>query len=591
MSAKIIDSKRYKTITKTQLEKKKRQNQYEIKSQKSSIKKKNKNTINDNNSFISNLRIKKHREKKIEQEMLLYSRPQKTVLKEPKDKIYIPKSFIIICSFMCAIILVYVSAKIMIKDSSDTTTVFGNNEEKTTNVAIPLETNYDLKIGLNSIDTTDISKSHNLIINDLYKKISYSLVKIENNYDIKYQIAKNIEKLNDNSYKVMLNPDYKIQVEDVIYSVEKIRTYGEENMYYDRIDNIASIDTTEDKNTLILNLKEANPYYVYMLDFPIEDKDGKINSGFNIEYIQNGILFKKISKDIIPNLSSISITNYGSIDESVNTFTSGNIDMFFASSNNDMQLIGKNDYNVKKYKDGETLFLFGNKDSQVFSISEIRNALMYSLNREEIVKNSDNNFIELIDLPFLYSSIKYKYDIVGAQNIMSSNGWNKNGYGIFEKNINGKYSSASLRLLVNSQDENKINVANNIKNMAQNAGISIEIEALNQEEINEKISAKDYDLVLATVYLNETPDINFLKDYLNINNATNQAFIQVEQSSVEQLDKNVQNLQFVLSEQVACIGIYARNINLVYQKYIYGFDNINYMTIFNNIDNIGKKIE
>ena len=142
---------------------------------------------------------------------------------------------------MCAIILVYVSAKIMIKDSSDTTTVFGNNEEKTTNVAIPLETNYDLKIGLNSIDTTDISKSHNLIINDLYKKISYSLVKIENNYDIKYQIAKNIEKLNDNSYKVMLNPDYKIQVEDVIYSVEKIRTYGEENMYYDRIDNIASI--------------------------------------------------------------------------------------------------------------------------------------------------------------------------------------------------------------------------------------------------------------------------------------------------------------------------------------------------------------
>ena len=62
-------------------------------------------------------------------------------------------------------------------------------------------------------------------------------------------------------------------------------------------------------------------------------------------------------------------------------------------------------------------------------------------------------------------------------------------------------------------------------------------------------------------------------------------------SDLEQLDKNVQNLQFVLSEQVACIGIYARNINLVYQKYIYGFDNINYMTIFNNIDNIGKKIE
>lgn len=591
MSAKIIDSKRYKTITKTQLEKKRRQNQYEIKSQKSSVKRNNKNTLNDNNSFISNLRIKKHREKKIEQEMLLYSRPQRTVLKEPKDRIYIPKSFIIICSCLCAVFLIYISARIMLNNNEDTTTVFENNEETKTNVNIPLETNYDLKIGLNSIDTTDINKSHNLIINDLYKKISYSLVKIENNYDIKYQLAKNIEKLNDTSYKVVLNPDYKIQVEDVIYSVEKIRTYGKENMYYDRIDKIASIDTTEDKNTFILNIKESNPYYVYMLDFPIEDKDGKINSGFNIDYIQNGILFKRTNKDIVPSLSSISITNYGSIDESVNMFTSGKIDMFFASSNNDMQLIGKNDYNVKKYKDGETLFLFGNKDSQIFAIPEIRNALMYSLNREEIVKNSDNNFIELIDLPFIYSSIKYKYDIVGAQNIMSSNGWNKNGYGVFEKNINGKYNSASLRLLVNSQDENKLNVANNIKNMAQNAGINIEIDALNQEEINQIIEAKDYDLVLASVYLNETPDINFLKEYLNINDVTNQAFIQVEQSSVEQLDKNIQNLQFVLSEQVACIGIYARNINLVYQKNIYGFDNINYMTIFNNINNIGKKIE
>lgn len=591
MSAKIIDSKRYKTITKTQLEKKRRQNQYEIKSQKSSLNKKNKNTIGDNNSFISNLRIKKHREKKIEQEMLLYSRPQRTVLKEPKDKIYIPKSFIIVCSCLCAIVLIYISARIMLNNKEDTTTVFGNSEETKTNVEVPLEKKYDLKIGLNSIDTTDVSKSHNLIINDLYKKISYSLVKIENNYDIKYQLAKNIEKLNDISYKVMLNPDYKMQVEDVIYSVEKIRSYGENNMYYDRIDNIASIDTTEDKNTFILNLKESNPYCIYMLDFPIEDKDGKINSGFNIEYIQNGIVFKNTTKDRVPNISSISITNYGSIDESVNTFTSGNIDMFFASSNNDMQLIGKNDYNVKKYKDGETLFLFGNKDSQIFSISEIRNALMYSLNREEIVKNSDNNFIELIDLPFIYSSIKYKYDIVGAQNIMSSNGWNKNGYGVYEKNIDGNYTSATLRLLVNSQDENKLNVANNIKNMAQNAGINIEIQALSQEEINQKIESKDYDIVLATVYLNETPDITFIKDYLNINEATNQAFIQVEQSSVEQLDKNIQNLQFVLSEQVACIGIYARNINLVYQKYIYGFENINYMTIFNNIENIGKKIE
>ena len=55
--------------------------------------------------------------------------------------------------------------------------------------------------------------------------------------------------------------------------------------------------------------------------------------------------------------------------------------------------------------------------------------------------------------------------------------------------------------------------------------------------------------------------------------------------------QNIQNLEYVLSNEVACIGIYARNINLVYQKYISGFDNINYMKIFDNINNIGKIIE
>ena len=101
----------------------------------------------------------------------------------------------------------------------------------------------------------------------------------------------------------------------------------------------------------------------------------------------------------------------------------------------------------------------------------------------------------------------------------------------------------------------------------------------------------DYDLVLATVYLDETPNIDFLRQYLDINDRTSQAFRQVEESNVEDLEENIQNLEFVLSDEVACIGIYARNINLVYQKYINGFDDINYMKIFTDLNKIGKIIE
>ncbi len=589
MSAKIIDSHRYKTITKTQVDKKRRSVENSFKSNKKSYKKSNKYSTNDsNNSFISNLRIKKLRERKLEREMLLYSRPQRTVIKEPKQKVYIPKSFGIICAILVLIVLVYISAKIMKLDEVITANVFNNSQKEQSN--INLEKNYNLKIGLTLLDNTDVNTSTNLILNDIYKNISLSLVKVEENYSLKYQVAKSIEKISNKEYIITLNEDYKLDVDDIVFSIDNIISSGESNMYYNRLNIIDKLDEIG-KYKFKATLKEDNPYFIYYLDFPLLDNENKVTGEYTYSSNEEGVTFTKYNSNQDSTIESIKIDNYNTIDEVVDDFVNGNIDLFFATSNNDMQLIGKKDYNIKKYKDGETLFLFGNKNSNVFSRKEVRTALMYSLNRDEIVKNSDNNFIEVIDLPFLYSTIKYKYDVVGAQNIMNSNGWNKNGYGIYEKYESGNYIGATLRLIVNEQDTNKVNIANNIKNMAQNVGINIEIETLSQEVISQRVEAGDYDIVLASVYLNETPNINFLKSYLNINDETNQAFLQVENSSAENLPQNIQNLEYVLSNEVACIGIYARNINLVYQKYILGFDNINYMKIFDNINNIGKIIE
>lgn len=589
MSAKIIDSHRYKTITKTQVDKKRRSVENSFKSNKKSYKKSNKYSTNDsNNSFISNLRIKKLRERKLEREMLLYSRPQRTVIKEPKQKVYIPKSFGIICAILVLIVLVYISAKIMKLDEVITANVFNNSQKEQSN--INLEKNYNLKIGLTLLDNTDVNTSTNLILNDIYKNISLSLVKVEENYSLKYQVAKSIEKISNKEYIITLNEDYKLDVDDIVFSIDNIISSGESNMYYNRLNIIDKLDEIG-KYKFKATLKEDNPYFIYYLDFPLLDNENKVTGEYTYSSNEEGVTFTKYNSNQDSTIESIKIDNYNTIDEVVDDFVNGNIDLFFATSNNDMQLIGKKDYNVKKYKDGETLFLFGNKNSNVFSRKEVRTALMYSLNRDEIVKNSDNNFIEVIDLPFLYSTIKYKYDVVGARNLMNSNGWNENGYGIYEKYESGNYIGATLRLIVNEQDTNKVNIANNIKNMAKNVGINIEIETLSQEVISQRVEAGDYDIVLASVYLNETPNINFLKSYLNINDETNQAFLQVENSSAENLPQNIQNLEYVLSNEVACIGIYARNINLVYQKYILGFDNINYMKIFDNINNIGKIIE
>lgn len=589
MSAKIINTRRYKTITKSQLEKKRKQNNSSSRSSKKT-RKSLKLPSFDASSFVSNVRIRKHRERKLEREMLLYSRPERTVLKEPKQKIYIPKSFIIACIVVVAILVVYTSAKIMRIDEKISVAVFNGNNEQPAEKEVLLENNYDLKVALTSLGSRELSNSRNLIVNDIYKASNLKLIESKDNYTINYIVARKIEKLSDREYIITLNNSYKLDIDDVIYSVNRIME-STDSMYYERINNIMEISADgEDKYNIRVLLKEANPYFVYDLDFPLLDNESKIFGRFTYSINNGDVIFSKNEKNERKNLNTITLKEYNTIDDCVDAFRKNEVDMFFASSNNEMQLIGKSDYNVKKYKDGETLFLLGNKESDIFSRKEIRTALMYSLNRDEIVKSSDNNFIEIIDLPFLYSSIKYKYDVVGAQNLMNSYSWNKNAYGFYEKEDNG-YKSATLRLLVNAEDQNKVNVANSIKTMAQNAGINIDVQALSQAEVQARVEAKDYDIVLATIYLNETPNIDFLRDYLDINETTAQAFKQVQESTVEDLSSNVQNLEYVLSDEVACIGIYARNINLVYQKYIYGFENLNYMSIFSNLDKIGKILD
>ena len=286
MSAKIINTRRYKTITKSQLEKKRKQNNSSSRSSKKT-RKSLKLPSFDASSFVSNVRIRKHRERKLEREMLLYSRPERTVLKEPKQKIYIPKSFIIACIVVVAILIVYISAKIMRIDEKISVAVFNGNNEQPTEKEVLLENNYDLKVALTSLGSRELSNSKNLIVNDIYKASNLKLIESKDNYTINYIVARKIEKLSDREYIITLNNSYKLDIDDVIYSVNRIME-STDSMYYERINNIMEISAYgEDKYNIRVLLKEANPYFVYDLDFPLLDNESKIFGRFTYS-INNG---------------------------------------------------------------------------------------------------------------------------------------------------------------------------------------------------------------------------------------------------------------------------------------------------------------
>lgn len=572
MSANIINSHRYKKTTRKKANENKERikaNQKYKKEKLKNLKEKRKNEVKDsyiklNNNFNSNYNTN------------LNNNTNKNKKKTRKHNF---PGLLKIIGLVACIALIAIISRIIVKKENEPVVQADFNTEK----KVSLVQDYNFKIGMSKLDSTNYLNSKNIILNELVSSLSNRLISINKDYSINYIVAKSIKKVSNKQYFIELNSDYNVKIEDIKNTVNEIKSSGDKNIYYECINNIWSIDE-QGKNEFSITLKQDDPYFVYNLTFPI------VNTGNNYPYdIKNegesSVLFTR--KKSNSTLSTIQFTGYSDIDNLIEDFKNGKIDMFTASSDSIMQLIGKYEYNVKKYRDGQNIFLLGNKDSKVFSQKEVRQALLYSLNREEIVKKINSTFSEVIDIPYIYSSIRYKYDIVGAKNILIQYGW-KNEKGINKKTVGEEELTLELTLLVNEKDNTKVKIADMIKDMAENVGIRINIKKAKDAKLTELIKNKSYDIILADVYVNDKPDITYLEEYININDKVNSALNIVKQSSIEDLPKNIATLQDVISDEIACIGILARNTNVVYQKNINGFEDINYMKVFYNLENIGK---
>lgn len=574
MSAKIINSHRYKKTTRKKANDKKEQKYKYLTNKKK-------------NEFKYMKQKQKKDKKKNNETTILQAKQEVNHLLNIKDNVK-PQSnyFLKIAKVGGAVLgiflITFLSKEIVNLEDSSIVKVFSNKDEET-----KFEKDYTLKVGMTGLDTTNLMSSKNIILKEMEKISSVRLIEVNKDYTITYLAAKTIDKVSNKEYNVLLNDKYQVTIEDFRSTVDQIKSLGEASMYYQYFSNIESIEEISE-NQFKIKLINDNPYFLYALDFPLSSASKKREYKIG-NVTDTSITFDREESE--STIKSLDISNYEDADKMLEDFRNQKIDVFFTSSNNAMQLIGKHEYNVKKYRNGEAIFILGNKDSAIFLKKEIRQGIVYSLNREEIVKSVNSNFGELIDLPYIYSDIKYKYDVYGARNIMLSNSWRMGEDGVYIKEENDTTIRAELVLLVNSDDTNKMKIAEEIKNMCFNSGILIQIVAVPQDEVSAKIANKEYDIVLADVLINEYPDISYLSEYVEINQEVANAISQVKDSNISSLSENIINLQNVLSEEVACIGIFARNINVVYQKDIEGFENIKYFKVFDNLENIGKKID
>ena len=369
--AKFIDEKRYKKVTRKQFQKDK-----------------------------ENLRKRNIESRKLQRESNVNIKHSRNSNK--KKNTFFRKMFKIGIILILIFSVSYISKIIMKKDDSDSIQTISSN-----NKVVTLVQDYDFKIGMTKLDTTNYLNTKNALLSELVGNVSnVSLIKFDDEYNIKYEVASDIEKVSNGKYEITVNSNYKIGTSDIRNAVKRLIDAGKHSLYYVPLSNIDSIVEKKDKK-IEISLKKEDPYFVYYLDFPIILDE---YSYFRISVKDNEVIFNR-NKSNFNQISTINFKSFESIDNLVEEFKKGNIDMFPATSDIATNLIGKYDYNVKKFRNGETVFLLGNNDSELFLKKEVRQALSYVINRDEIIKDVNPKFSEVIDIPYIYSKVKYKYDI------------------------------------------------------------------------------------------------------------------------------------------------------------------------------------
>ena len=431
-----------------------------------------------------------------------------------------------------------------------------------------------LTLGIITTDDLRDENTNNVILKELKHYTSYMLLKINEDYTVTYDVLEGIEKINEKEYvlKVKKSKEYTAEsIKNVILSY----MVDEKSVYYSNVRNIEQIVAGE--NSLTVTLKDQDPYFIYNLELPVGNT---LNKDYVVskEASATTKIYERTKKADISLPKRIIVKRYKDMYAGVEAYKKSEINILITNQKNVQNMLGKYEYNVSTVKTGESIFLLFNQNSELLAREEIRKVLAYGINRDSIIKDTMQSLAETIDLPYVYDNPKYKYDIYAAENLLLSNGYKK---------VNKVYTKdkkkVELTLIVNKSDEEKVQIANTIKNNLTALGVNIKVEKLSKEELNKRITKGTYDLVLANVNLNNNPNINFITSKLYLTEGVKTALEMINASDVINLPNEIKNASNTMSESISVIGIVAKTTYVISNKSLSGLTDISYLNLLKEL--------
>ena len=462
----------------------------------------------------------------------------------------------------------------------------------------------ELKLGIAELDTINPILSKNKNVQNITKLIYEPLVNLTSDYKAEACLATEWAKESGNSYLIKLRENVRwsdgqaFTADDVKFTIDRLK--DSDTIYSANVQNVVGVDIVDDY-TVRINLDSDVPFFEYNLTFPILSKEyyqgedfatssknsSPVGTGmFKITDVEASYitLSKNTSywnKDKNSIIETITVNLYSSIGELYNSFKVGNLDLIATDNENIQDYIGTIGYTPREIKGREHTFLAFNMSNNFLSRAEVRKAIAYSIDKDNINSNALGGKCLISSFPLDYGNWLYQnqdtssgYNVDQAKQELTNAGWTYRS-GSWQKTENRKTQRIELNLLVRASDSTKVSVAQNIESQLEAQGFIINVVQATDEQYNNAINNRDYDIAICSMTLSPSPNLDTFFGSNNIANYSNEEVTNLLNETKNTTDENVlkqdyQRLIDIYKTDIPYISLYNNKYTIAYSSSLVG---------------------
>lgn len=327
------------------------------------------------------------------------------------------------------------------------------------------------------------------------------------------------------SYTLRLNTSFKFHdgapfgSADVVYTIEQLKNLGRESLFYENISNIEKA-YAPDSETVVMELYSAESLFINNLCFPIvkagtsltqkvEEPVGTGPYKFKKSNLVRAMYFEANEEYAlgVPDVKNAVVKLLPEREMQTYAIEARQVDAACVTSSELEDYNPKGGVDTLYYNNRRLTFIGINTTKDFLSYSAVRRAISRGVDRADIVNTVLFGNGEAAVLPYPKESYIYPEEYKDIKKDLTEAAAELDGAGFVLRDSgvrtlikdDGKKIKAKADILVNSDNQIRVQVAEKVQGALSQLGIEAKITSVSFEDYRERIASGEYDIYIGEI--------------------------------------------------------------------------------------------